>query len=261
MNGYDPVQEKLAASLTAKDTGLLPFLPYLLQDLYELGGSPKDTAAMLGTLPHEGMRVLDLACGKGAVSIHLAKTLGVEVKGIDLFPEFIEFARAKAEEEGVAGLCRFAVGDINEAVQAERGWDCVVFSAAGSILGPPEATLRGLAATLRPGGHILLDDSYLKDGLPAEAVQYMPEAYIKRAQWEALFAKLGLRVAGEHIYDDSGIEDDRGDVEAIRRRAAELSARHPDKKALFEDYVRSQEDEVDDIENSLVNLQWLLQKS
>ena len=36
------VEEKLAKSLTAESVELIPYLPYLLQDLWELGSSPKD---------------------------------------------------------------------------------------------------------------------------------------------------------------------------------------------------------------------------
>ena len=43
-------------------------------------------------------RILDLACGKGAVAVEVAQKLNVRVKGIDLMPEFIEVARQKAIE-------------------------------------------------------------------------------------------------------------------------------------------------------------------
>jgi len=36
------VEEKLAKSLTAESVELIPYLPYLLQDLWELGSSPPD---------------------------------------------------------------------------------------------------------------------------------------------------------------------------------------------------------------------------
>jgi hypothetical protein len=36
------IERKLALSLTAETTGLLSFLPYLLQDFWELGSSPRD---------------------------------------------------------------------------------------------------------------------------------------------------------------------------------------------------------------------------
>jgi hypothetical protein len=69
------MEDKLAYSLGAQTTELIPYLPYLLQDLWELGGMPGDVCALLQ--PHVSMekelRVLDLACGKGAVGISLAK--------------------------------------------------------------------------------------------------------------------------------------------------------------------------------------------
>ncbi|WP_207706943.1 hypothetical protein [Alkalibaculum sporogenes] len=44
------VEEKLAKSLTAESTELIPYLPYLLQDLWELGSSPKDIINMIQKL-------------------------------------------------------------------------------------------------------------------------------------------------------------------------------------------------------------------
>jgi len=93
------VEEKPAKSLTAESVELIPYLPYLLQDLWELGSSPPDIISLI--TKHADVSgqptVLDLACGKGAVSIQLAKELGCQTKGIDLIPEFIDFAPKKAQ--------------------------------------------------------------------------------------------------------------------------------------------------------------------
>ncbi|HCX6197992.1 TPA: SAM-dependent methyltransferase, partial [Listeria monocytogenes] len=35
-------ERKLAASLTSQSIEILPFIPYFLQDFFELGSSPKD---------------------------------------------------------------------------------------------------------------------------------------------------------------------------------------------------------------------------
>lgn len=261
----EETKRKLAASLTAEDPALLPFLPFLLQDLWELGGDPEGVVKILKpiaveSIAGEGMRILDLACGKGAVAIELAIELGATVKGVDLMPDFVIFARQKAKEYKVDGHCTFEVGDVNEATGRERGWDCVVFSAAGSILGTPEETLTKLKATLAPGGYILLDDSCRKEGLPPEAVKYNPESYATEAEWRALFEKLGLREVSRVVFDDEDPgQEAREQIDAIRFRAGMMAAIHPDKKELFEGYVKSQLDEVADIEENLVNLQWLLQ--
>ncbi|WP_313019647.1 hypothetical protein [Acetoanaerobium noterae] len=61
-------EEKLAKSLTAESVELIPYLPYLLQDLWELGSSPKDMVHLISKniIISEKTKVLDLACGKGA---------------------------------------------------------------------------------------------------------------------------------------------------------------------------------------------------
>ena len=112
-------EEKLVASLTGETAELLPFLPYLLQDFWELGSEPEVMVGLVGKHVDlsEDTRVLDLACGKGAVSVRLAQKLGVKVKGIDLLPAFLEEARQKAEEFQVGDLCEFVLGDSNEAVK------------------------------------------------------------------------------------------------------------------------------------------------
>src|SRR5688500_466828 len=55
-----------------------------------------------------GMRVLDVACGTGNLAIPAAKT-GADVTGVDIAPNLIDQAIARAEAEGVNA--KFDVGD------------------------------------------------------------------------------------------------------------------------------------------------------
>ncbi len=250
---------KLAASLTAEDTDLLPFLPYLLQDLWQLGGSP-DLAVLLleaNMRRPDEKKVLDLACGKGAIAVRLAAELGAQVKGVDLLPEFIAYAREKAVLHQVADLCTFQVGDVNAVVQTERDWDAVVFSAAGNVLGPPAEMLPKLKGVVKRGGLILLDESYL-DNTVERGMRHAYE-YSTKGHWDALFKENGLEILAAYEFDDAELaKNNRRDLAAIQQRAAELVARHPEKQALFDGYVQSQQDEGFDLENSLVNVVWLL---
>lgn len=86
------VEMKLAKSLTADTTELIPYLPYILQDLWEMGASPDNIYHLISKHVEvsEKTRVLDPACGKGAVSVHPAKAAGLKVKGIDIIPGFID---------------------------------------------------------------------------------------------------------------------------------------------------------------------------
>ena len=251
------LEQKLAHSLTAEDTGLVPFLPYLLQDLWELGGSGKTTVALLKKYLAAGAEVLDLACGKGAVSIRIAKETGWRVKGVDLLPEFVAEAAAKAEGQGVAALCTFRQGDANKAVETERNWDVVVFSASGNVLGTPEETLQKLSGVVRPGGYILLDESYLKDGADSTLFEHDYRPY---TEWAALFHRFGLEELEQVDTTEEEEDHNDSDLAAIAARVEELAAQYPEKAAMFRQYLQSQQNEVDDIENKLVNVVWLLRK-
>lgn len=77
------------------DARILPVLPELLADLWELGPSAEQVVAVLKSVGVEpDSTVIDLACGKGAVAVALAEQLGVRVEGIDAFQPFLKVAAA-----------------------------------------------------------------------------------------------------------------------------------------------------------------------
>jgi len=259
------VLEKLAGSLTANTTELLLFLPYLLQDLWELGTSPRIVVDLIGKHEEypanalERRHYLDLCCGKGAVSVKVAKAFGARVTGIDITPEFIGVARRKAEEHGVAALCTFTVADANVAVREERGYDGVIFGAVGDVLGSWEDTVRLLRETVCEGGIIIIDDAYVDD----TDVKVRLQEYATRTQWLDIFERSGLRLLAEvagAVINAECDANNRAGLEKMSIRAAELSALHPEKKALFEEFMASQTDEVQDLESTLTGAVWMLRK-
>ena len=256
--------EKLVRSLSGETTELLPFLPYLLQDFWELGGDPGLMAELIRkyAVISDKTRILDLACGKGAVPVKIAKKLHIKVKGIDLIPEFIEYARQKATEHNVDGLCEFLLGDINEAVKTEEGYDCVIYSAVGpEVLGGPSEALDKLKKTVKPEGFILIEDGYIPDDGKPEDVRFNRDAYLHLRQWVALFKEAGLElVETASGHSEGDLNNDTG-LAAIMARADELIEKHPDKRALFEGYVRNQRDEYADIDDGLVCVTWVLKKA
>ena len=248
------VEEKLAKSMTAETIELIPHLPYLLQDLWEMGSSPKEMLDMITRhMPISGnTRVLDLACGKGPVSIHLARNSGCKVKGIDIIPDFIDFAARKARELGVGDLCEFVVGDITQSVKTEKGYDVVILGAVGDVLGNTEETLTLLKSTVRTGGFILLDDAYGKD---ATSIQYPA-----RDQWLAIFDKTGVRLVAEKVVEDDEVTEVNDEQQAwIVKRANELKEKFPDLGRLFDQYIHSQQAECDELENDILGVTLLLQ--
>ncbi|MBO1304828.1 methyltransferase domain-containing protein [Enterococcus sp. 669A] len=254
------VEEKLASSLTAETTELVPYLAYLLQDLWELGSIPAVMQELIEdhiTTSRE-TKVLDLGCGKGAVAITLAKELGIKVKGIDLLPDFIEAAKQKAAEFQVANLCQFAVGDINQAVKEERDYDIVLFGAVGDVLGEVPVMLQQVKQTVKDHGFLLIDDAYLVGD--AENIRYQNYEYLTLDQWEAAFQQAGFEVAAIQIVETTNEDEiNKRNNQLIRQRAEELSRKYPDKQELFASYVQSQENETEDLSTDVVGATWLLQ--
>jgi len=247
------VEEGLAKSLTAESVELIPYLPYILQDLWELGSSPRDMLEMIKKHIQisKETRVLDLACGKGAVSVHLAKELGCMVKGIDIIPEFIDFAVQKAKEFGVEEFCEFFVGDITELVKTEKGYDIVTLGAVGDVLGNAEETIALLKKTVKKEGYIIIDDAYGND-------ESNPQ-YLTREQWLAIFKKTGVKLVEDKIIANdeiAGLNDEQQTW--IIKRANELKEKLPEKAYLFDSYIRSQQAECDELENEISGVTMLL---
>jgi ubiquinone/menaquinone biosynthesis C-methylase UbiE len=253
-------EEKLARSLTAETIELLPFLPYLLQDLWELGSSPKDMISLikkhLSLSQHT--KILDIACGKGAVSINIAKSFNVNVYGFDLIPDFIDYANRKAKESKIDLLCHFLIGDANEIVNIEKNYDCVIFGAGGNILGVPQETLNKLLKTIKPKGYILIDEAYLSDGSSNREIKYNNYEYLTHKQWMNLFESNGLRLVEELPSTEE--YDTDSDNKSIALRAHELIAKYPEKREIFESYIRSQLNECEDLKNNVVAVTWMLQR-
>jgi ubiquinone/menaquinone biosynthesis C-methylase UbiE len=249
----DKTKKKLAASLSAPDTGLIPHIPYLLQDLWELGSDPKDIIALAKkhVANPAGMAVLDLACGKGAVSVSLAKTYGCRVKGIDIMPEFIKDAQKKAAKYSVENLCSFITADINKAVKKEKNYDMAIYGASGAVLGNQKKTLSLLKSAVRPGGYIFLDEAYSSAGPYKE---YLPEK-----TWQKLFKAAGLKLLDEKpVSSEKTACMNKKQQALIIKRARQLKKKYPAKAALFDGYMLSQAAECADLENELTAVTWLL---
>ena len=250
------VEEKLAKSLSAESIELIPYLPFLLQDLWDLGSSPADMLDLIkrhiGIPMSMRLNILDLACGKGAVSVFLAKEIGCTVKGIDIMPDFIEFAKQKAKEYGVESLCEFVVGDINKSVMSESGFDVVVLGAVGDVLGSPDETIRKLKQTIHPGGHIMIDDAYGKQGSDTD--------YFTKQEWVAVFEKTRVRLIEDKVAEQDEIASlNRAQQGNIVKRANELKKKYPEKTQLFDLYIDSQLAECHELENEILGVTMLLQ--
>lgn len=100
-----------------------------------------------------GMRVLDVACGTGNTAIPEARA-GARVIGVDIAPNLLEQARARAAEESLD--IDFREGDAEHLEFADGSFDAVV-TMFGAMFAPrPELVAAEMLRVCRPGGMIAM---------------------------------------------------------------------------------------------------------
>lgn len=105
-----------------------------------------------------GAKILDLACGFGRHSLELARR-GFDVTGVDITPDYIDFAKKTAEKEKLNA--HFICSDIRE-VGFENEFDAVLNMADGAVgyLENDEENLKifkAVSRALKSGGRHFMD--------------------------------------------------------------------------------------------------------
>jgi ubiquinone/menaquinone biosynthesis C-methylase UbiE len=162
-------------------------------------------------------RLLDLACGPGTVTFALSPRF-CEVCAVDLEPEAVEFAAAKAAETGVTNV-QWTAGRAED-VEPGEPFDLVTIGTAFHRL--DRARVAGLAMRwLRDGGYLALlwsstpvNDSGIgwQDALTAVVVEWMQrldvedrvppdlESHIAEQPHVAVLANAGFEVVGQYEF-------------------------------------------------------------
>jgi ubiquinone/menaquinone biosynthesis C-methylase UbiE len=100
-----------------------------------------------------GGKMLDVACGSGQIAL-LAARDGVNVTGVDLAPNLVQRAEARAKAEGLNA--RFIEGDAEDLPFEDASFGVVV-TLFGAMFAPrPELVSRELLRVCEPGGIIAM---------------------------------------------------------------------------------------------------------
>lgn len=243
--------ESIARAMDLSETTLLPFLPYILQDFWEMGSQPETMVRLVDHhRPHQGqLKVLDLGCGKGAVSVKLARQVGCFCHGIDGVQEFIAVAQTKAREFAVDHLCHFEVADARVKAPLLSGFDVVILGAIGPVFGNYFETLSSISSCLKPDGIIVMDDGYLNEAHP---VQIPP--LLKKGEMLAQVTQAGMQLIDEitSAEEEGLFESYNSDIQHIEKRCLELIDRHPEQTALFQQYLQNQRDEYQKLSTDII---------
>jgi len=100
-----------------------------------------------------GCQLLDVACGSGQLALWAARD-GVNATGVDIAPNLVQRAQARANAEGLKA--RFVEGDAEGLPFEDASFDVVV-SLVGAMFAPrPEFVARELLRVCSPGGMIAM---------------------------------------------------------------------------------------------------------
>src|SRR5215472_15417919 len=141
-SGLHELKQRMKAGWTAGDFGKLA--PHIQHEAEEF-------VDRIGLKP--GMKVLDVGCGTGNQSIPAARA-GAIVTGVDIAPNLLVQAEARAKDEGL--IIRFLEGDA-EALPVDDGEFDVVMSMFAAMFAPqPKVAAAEMMRVCRPGGLIAM---------------------------------------------------------------------------------------------------------
>ena len=105
--------------------------------------------------PHmrSGSRVLDVGCGPGASLLRVARLVpSGEVVGVDLSLEMLQLADERARRAGVGNVALFQADAADLAPTFGGSFDIAYSCLVHHHFAEPAAAVRGIVASLRPGG-------------------------------------------------------------------------------------------------------------
>jgi cyclopropane fatty-acyl-phospholipid synthase-like methyltransferase len=242
------------------EPSLLPYIPELLEDLWALGSSPEPIVEILKplNLQHPDNKVLDLGCGKGAVSITLAHKFGFNIVGIDACDAFLKEARKKAIEFNVSELCYFELDDIRKFINKAKNFDVVIYASLGNILGSFDECIGYLRQTVHPGGFILVDDGFLNG--PSKIKRQGYEHYVSHEDTIKQLTSFDDILLNEIITEEESKSINEKYLKVIKKRANNLTDRIPGLKEPINCYIKNQEIECDILDKNITGAIWLLQR-
>ena len=103
--------------------------------------------------PKEGERILDIACGGGALSLKIAEK-GCEVCGVDISEDAINSAKRLAEREKIA--CEFEIGSAEDLPYPDGYFDKVICSSSLEHFKDDIRALKEMHRVLTPNGKVVL---------------------------------------------------------------------------------------------------------
>lgn len=134
-----------------------------------------------------GERVLEMGVGTGLALPHYDRRK--RVTGIDLSPDMLALARARAERMGLTHVEALQVGDAENTGLPAASFDVAVAMFVASVVPHPRALLAEMKRVVRPGGLLLFVNHFLAERAgPRRAVERAIAGASRTLGWHPDFA-------------------------------------------------------------------------
>ncbi len=179
-----------------------------------------------------GMRLLDVGCGWGSLSLHAAEHFGVRVVGVTISQEQRRFAEAAARRRGVDHLVEIRLCDYRDAVPLPGAeYDAVASIEMGEHVGERNyPTYAGvLRAAVRPGGRVLVQQMSRSGpwpgGGPFIESFIAPDMHMRPVgETVAMLEGAGLEVRDVHALREHYVQTVAGWLERFESNREQLAA-------------------------------------
>ena len=181
----------------------------LLGDSYHPGGPrlTRHLAQLLALAPEA--RVLDVASGRGATAMLLAREFALRVAGVDLSPANVALAQGAANAAGHADRLTFSVGDAERLPYPAAIFDAVVVECALCTFPDKPTAVAEMRRVVAPRGRIGLTDVVAEpDRLPQELRTWVARvaciaSAVPMDSYVDLLHAAGWRVTRTERHDDA----------------------------------------------------------
>jgi ubiquinone/menaquinone biosynthesis C-methylase UbiE len=180
-------------------------------------------------------RVLDVACGRGGLSLRLASLASCLLEGIDNNAQAVAMGTSKALEQGLSERVRFLHCDGSQPLPFSDGtFDALICIDALALLPDRPRIFFEWARVLKPGGRLLFTNPVMTGAISNE------EIAARFSQGYFLLAPSGYeeRMIGEAGFELLCRED-------ITAQLAEIARRHCAARAAHADELRAADGEVE----------------
>jgi cyclopropane fatty-acyl-phospholipid synthase-like methyltransferase len=125
----------------------------------------------------EGQHMLDVGCGTGEPSIHLARATGCRLTGVSVSPKQIEKARQKAADAKLGERLRFQVANAMALPFPDASFEAAWAFESLFHMSDPGQALREMHRCINPGGQLLIANFTITQPMTAEEEQFYRQVF------------------------------------------------------------------------------------